>query len=94
MRTAKKLTALMERVATDEKFAAKLKKDSRKTMEEVGWKPQELISFVVGKKYMCGSACGCDANVGQGCGTKSGNIVACPSGKPGHVQGRRTTRGG
>ena len=85
MRTAKKLTVLMERLATDEKFKARVKMDPERTLEEMGWEPQELVSFAVRQKLGCGSTCGCDANMGQGCGTKSGNIVQCPTGRPGQV---------
>jgi hypothetical protein len=89
MRTGKKLTALMERIAADEDFEAKLRKRARTTLAELGWNPEEIVSFAVEKRSACGTTCGCNANMGQGCGDKRGNIVSCPTGKPGSVYKRR-----
>lgn len=85
MRTAKKLTQLMERLATDKEFKARMKRDPKGTLEGMGWEPQEFVSFAIPKKDMCGTTCGCNADMGQGCGEKRGNIVQCPHGKPGQV---------
>ncbi|OFW08443.1 MAG: hypothetical protein A3H96_21330 [Acidobacteria bacterium RIFCSPLOWO2_02_FULL_67_36] len=85
MRTPKSVTDVMERLATDATFESRLRSDPAGVLREMGWEAQDVVSFAVPDKGGCGTACGCTADMGQGCGEKRGNIVQCPSGKPGQV---------
>lgn len=85
MRTPETVTRLMERLASDDAFEARLRSDPEGTLRELGWEPQDFITFTVRERSGCGSQCGCNADMGQGCGSKQGNIVQCPSGRPGQV---------
>jgi hypothetical protein len=84
---ARDLRALLERLDTDKKFAKLLKDDPEAAARDLGWQPRELVTFGTAKegKGGCGTVCGCTADMGQGCGSKRGNIASCPSGKPGTV---------
>jgi len=84
---ARDLARIAERIATDAAFKDKLKKDPAGVAREMGWAPQELVTFEGPdpSKIGCGTKCGCSPSLGSGCGEKGGNVVHCPtSGQPGH----------
>jgi hypothetical protein len=65
---AEKLTKLHKQMATDDDLHHRLKNDKEKTLEDMGFTPQEISTFKLVKKELDSCSCSCAPNKGWGRG--------------------------